>query len=162
MRYRLLLPVIVLGLLCMAQLSGPSVTSSRRPHVRVPDFAEPPHDWVQFDFDVRHSGTNSDETDLGPENVADLQLIFQKPLGGVSDGAPILWANESRLRSNHYLFFTATNGTLIATDGDGNARWRTEAPAGPRWTTSSPISPWMPPQAMQAEGLGQAGPDNVS
>ncbi len=129
---------ILLGLLSVAQVTQTTGPRPGRSHVRVLDFSGAPRDWPQFNFDTRHSGNNPDEPSLGPDNVATLQLIFQKRLPGISDGTPVLWANNSKRRSSHYLFFTATNGTLMATDGEGNMRWQSVAPEGPRWTTSSP------------------------
>lgn len=111
----------------------------RRPHVRVIDFAAQPRDWTQFNYDVRHSGSNADEQLIGPDNVATLQMIFQRQLPSVSDGAPVLWADGSRRRIDHYLFLTGTNGSLMATNGLGDLRWETVPPPGPRWTTSSPV-----------------------
>ena len=137
MSHRLHVSVILLSFLCMAQVTGPGQTRRVRPHARVLDFSAQPRDWAQFDFDVRHSGSNTEEAALGPDDVATLQIIFQKRLPGVTEGAPVLWANNSKRRAAHYLFFTATNGTLIATDGEGELRWQSVAPAGPRWTPRS-------------------------
>ena len=136
-RRRLYLLFIVVGALCIAQTAVPP--RFRRPRARVVDFSAPPRDWSQFNYDERHSGTNSHEMSIGPENVATLQMFFQTRLPGVADGPPVLWANNSKRRINHYLFFTMMNGTLLATDGEGHLRWQTLAPVGPRWTTSSPV-----------------------
>ena len=136
-RRRLYLSFIILGaLLSTAQIRVPRRQFPRR--IRVIDFSATPRDWSQFNYDSGHSGTNSDEQALDRANVSTLQMFFQVHLPGVVDGAPVLWANDSSRRSNHYLFFTMTNGTLVATSGDGTIRWQTAAPAGPRWTTSSP------------------------
>ena len=102
-------------------------------------FSAKPHDWSQFNYDARHDGSNPDETSITTHNVASLQMIFQKRLPAVSDGAPALWAANSRKRLDHYLFLTGTDGSLMAIDGEGDLRWQTTPPAGPRWTTSSPV-----------------------
>ena len=128
--------VIVLALLSTAQVVRPRL---RRPRARVVDFSAVPHNWSQFNYDVRHSGSNADEESLGPDNVADLQMIFQQQLPSVADGAPVLWAANSKRRIDHYVFLTGTDGSLIALNGNGNLRWQTAAPEGPRWTTSSPV-----------------------
>ena len=137
MNRRVQLLVILLALLSMAQVVVPP--RLRRPHVRVVDFAGPPHDWPQFNYDVRHSGSNADEQLIGAENIASLQMIFQRKLPSVSDGAPVLWAASSKRRIDHYLFLTGTDGSLMAMNGLGEVRWQTAPPAGPRWTTSSPV-----------------------
>lgn len=135
MNRRIQLLVIVLALFSSAQVVRPRLPGRR---ARVVDFLAVPHDWSQFNYDDRHSGTNAEEESLSRENVATLQMIFQQQLPAVSDGAPVLWAAKSKRRIDHYLFLTGTNGSLIALDGRGELRWQTPAPAGPRWTTSSP------------------------
>lgn len=138
MRRSFQLSFIVVAVLGMGQLAAPHWLPGQQ-HVRVVDFDAPPADWPQFNFDVRHSGANANELLITRANVASLQLIFQRRLPGIADGAPVLWANNSNRRSDHYLFFTATNGTLMATNGEGELLWQGIAPAGPRWTTSSPV-----------------------
>jgi outer membrane protein assembly factor BamB len=128
--------VILLALFSMAQVFG--LPHVRRGHIKVLDFSADPHDWAQFNYNVLHSGSNTDETSLSRDNVSTLQMIFQTQLPAVSDGAPVLWAANSNRRLDHYLFMTATDGSLMALNGAGDFRWRTTAPDGPRWTTSSP------------------------
>ncbi len=128
----------LLGLLSLAQVTRTAGPRPGRAHVRVLQFSGVPRDWPQFNFDARHSGENNEEPSLGPDTVAGLQLLFRKKLPAISDGSPVLWANNRRRRASHYLFLTATNGTLMATDGEGNLRWTSAPPDGPRWTTSSP------------------------
>ena len=123
--------VILLGLLSMAQIVVPTR--------RLVDFAAPPRDWSQFNYNVQHSGTNTDEQLIGTDNVSSLQMIFQTHLPAVSDGAPVLWAANSKRRVDHYLFLTATDGSLIALNGVGSLRWQTTPPDGRRWTTSTPV-----------------------
>ncbi|HEX9160901.1 MAG TPA: PQQ-binding-like beta-propeller repeat protein, partial [Thermoanaerobaculia bacterium] len=98
-----------------------------------------PHDWPQFNFDARHSGSNTLETEISPDTVTSLQLLFQTKLPAVSDSAPAYWADGSMRRQEHSLFFTAADGTLIAISGSGRLRWQTNPPPGPRWTTSAPV-----------------------
>jgi PQQ-like domain len=136
MNRRVQLLVILLALLSMAQVVVPT---RPRPHIRLVDFAAQPHDWSQFNYNVQHSGTNTDEQLIGSDNVASLQMIFQTHLPAISDGAPVLWAANSKRRTDHYLFLTGTNGSLIALNGTGTLRWQTTPPDGPRWTTSSPV-----------------------
>jgi outer membrane protein assembly factor BamB len=133
----LLFIIVLLGILSMAQIRGPVPGPLLRRHVVAVDFATDPHDWPQFNMDMRHSGSNTDDG-IKPENVATLQLLFQMKMPAISDGAPAYWAANSRRRQDHYLFFTATNGSLIAISGNGTLLWQTKPPNGPRWTTSSP------------------------
>jgi hypothetical protein len=110
-----------------------------RPRVRTIDFPAAPHDWPQFNFDQQHSGSNSEEEGISSDNVAKLKLLFQAKLPAVSDGPAVYWATDSSTRrQKHMLFFTTTNGALIAMSADGRVLWQTKPPAGPRWTTSSP------------------------
>lgn len=136
MNRRIQLLIVFLALFSMAQ-----VVRARFPRRRgrVIDFVAAPLDWSQFNYDERHSGTNAEEESLGSDNVASLQMIFQRQLPAVSDGAPVLWAANSNRRTDHYLFLTGTDGSLMALNGRGELRWRTAPPAGPRWTTSSPV-----------------------
>ena len=136
MNRRVQLLVILLALVSTAQVVRPRL---RRPRARVIGFSAVPHDWSQFNYDARHSGSNADETSIGAGNVASLQMIFQRQLPAVADGAPVLWASNSKRRSDHYLFLTGTDGTLMALNGHGDLRWQRRGPAGPRWTTSSPV-----------------------
>ncbi|GAC1430490.1 MAG: hypothetical protein NVSMB68_02800 [Thermoanaerobaculia bacterium] len=131
--------MILVGVLSMAQASGPAAPRARRARAHGGDFIGTPRDWAQFNDDERHSGSNRGEAGIDPESVSALQLIFQRRLPAVSDGAPALFSNNSRRRADHLLFFTATNGALIVTNGEGDMRWQSVPPAGPRWTTSSPV-----------------------
>jgi outer membrane protein assembly factor BamB len=105
--------------------------------VKVIEFPAAPHDWPQFNFDEQHSGSNTEEIGITSQNVTELQPLFQAKLPAVSDGPAVYWAAGNR-RRDHMLFFTATNGALIAMFADGRMLWQTKPPAGPRWTTSSP------------------------
>jgi hypothetical protein len=48
-----------------------------------------PYDWLQMNGDAQHSGNNTQETVLGPSNVANLKLFFQVSLPAAADGAPV-------------------------------------------------------------------------
>lgn len=136
MNRRIQLLVILLALLSTAPAVRPRFP---RRYARTADFVGLPHDWSQFNYDERHSGTNVEEESLRSGHVASLQMIFQQQLPAVSDGAPVLWAANSKRRIDHYVFLTGTDGSLMALNGRGELRWRTTPPAGPRWTTSSPV-----------------------
>ncbi len=96
------------------------------------------HDWMQFNGDAQHSGAVTGEA-ITPENVAKLLPLFHTKLPAVSDGAPAYWTAGSPRRLRHVLFFTMTDGSLMAVHAaSGAVMWQTDPPAGTRWTTSSP------------------------
>ena len=87
---------------------------SFRLRLKTIEFPGPAHDWPQFNFNAQHTGSNTDEEGITPQNVAELQLLFQAKLPAVSDGPPVYWTADSTHRDDHMLFFTTTNGALIA------------------------------------------------
>src|SRR5512142_3203131 len=116
----------------------PAFAPVKKRHVKVIDFTIPPHDWPQFDGNSRHSGSANEDM-ITPQNVGTLQPFFRSKLPAPTDGSPAYWTAGSDRRSRHVLFFTATNGSLIAMRANGDLMWQTSAPPGPRWTTSSPV-----------------------
>src|SRR5438874_12818923 len=47
------------------------------------------YDWLQFDGNAQHSGTNGRETTVTTRNVGRLRLLFRVTLPSVVDGAPV-------------------------------------------------------------------------
>src|SRR5262249_33152196 len=58
------------------------------PPARADDTSTPGYDWTEFGGGPDHSGNNTQETALGPENVAGLEQLFRVALPAVADGAP--------------------------------------------------------------------------
>ncbi|HEX9161211.1 MAG TPA: hypothetical protein VF980_05850, partial [Thermoanaerobaculia bacterium] len=80
--------ILVLALLSTAQLRQRPPFGLRGVHAKIIEFTSVPHDWPQFNFDARHSGSNTLETEISPDTVTSLQLLFQTKLPAVSDSAP--------------------------------------------------------------------------
>jgi hypothetical protein len=110
--------------------------------------AAAPIDWLQFDFDSRHSGNNPQETVIHPGNVATMHLVPGYPVSlgtlvagaDTEDGAPALLTDVSTPSgTRNVLFLTTKNGRIMAIDAAAGTLVWTQRPAtGPNYTTSSP------------------------
>ena len=107
------------------------------------------HDWLQFNANPQHSGSDNQENIIGAANVGSLQKLFQADLTGVADGAPVYLAGVSTPNgSKNLLFVTTRSGDIAALDANtGSQLWVQHQPAGscmvidttvPCYTTSSP------------------------
>jgi len=107
------------------------------------------YDWLQFNGDSRHGGTNTLETTIGPSNVASLVRVFQATLPSVCDGAPAYLSKVATPAGRKDLLFCVTMaGDLLALDArTGASVWTKSNPAGSCkinngtsvcYTTSSP------------------------
>jgi IPT/TIG domain-containing protein/PQQ enzyme-like repeat protein len=107
------------------------------------------YDWPQMNGNPQHSGNNTQETLIGPSNVAGLQFLFQVTLPSVADGAPAVLQNVSTPGGpRDLLFLTTRAGHILALDArTGATVWSHQYPAGscrinnggtPCYTTSSP------------------------
>ncbi|MET0231480.1 MAG: PQQ-binding-like beta-propeller repeat protein [Rhodanobacteraceae bacterium] len=96
-------------------------------------------DWMQFGYDAMHSGNNTAETALTPDNVDLLQRRYRATLPTSVDGAPVFLSNVSTSGGTRdLLFLLAQNGTLLAVDAaDGSVVWSHQE-SGQQPTTSSP------------------------
>jgi len=114
-----------------------------------PAASDQAYDWLQFNGDPQHSGNNTLETRISPENVAGLQQLFQVNLPGVVDGAPAyLHGVQTAQGTKDLLFVTTREGHIIALDAATGAQvWAHQYSAngclinlGSRtcYTTSSP------------------------
>jgi len=75
------------------------------------------YDWLQFNGNATHSGNNLFETSLAASNVAQLQILFQVPLPGVADGAPVyLSAVSTPSGARDLIFATTRQGHIVALD----------------------------------------------
>ena len=97
------------------------------------------YDWLQFGGDSRHSGSNTLETKLTPQNVNGLQQLFKINLPETIEGAPVFLTNVSTPSGVHDIgYVTTRTGVLLAFDAyTGSALW-SKQPAGSQITMSSP------------------------
>jgi outer membrane protein assembly factor BamB len=80
------------------------------------------YDWLQFNGDASHSGSNSLENHISVDNVGQLQLLFQVALPGVADGSPTYLSNvntPSGLRE--VIYVTTRTGYIAALDAHTGA-----------------------------------------
>jgi len=107
------------------------------------------YDWPQFDFNSEHSGNNTLETTLTPQNVNRLKRLFQVMLPSVADGAPAYLSGVATSGGTEDIIFVTTrDGHIIALDAHtGRTVWSHQNPVGPCtinnggtpcYTTSSP------------------------
>jgi len=91
------------------------------------------YNWLQFNGDASHSGSNMDERRISISNVAQLQLLFQVSLPGIADGAPVYLSNVSTPSGFHNMIFVTTRaGHIAALDAyTGALMWSKQyGPAG--------------------------------
>ena len=110
--------------------------------------AAAPTDWLQFDFDSRHSGNNPLETTINPANVSTLHLVAGYPVAlgslvagaNTQDGAPVLLTGVTTpLGVKDVLYLTTKNGRIMAIDAaTGTLVWTQRPATTPNYTTSSP------------------------
>jgi hypothetical protein len=112
----------------------------------------PPYDWLQFNGDASHSGSNTLEKTLSAANVNLLHVLFQVALPSMADGAPVYVSNVSTVGGpRNLVFVTLRTGGIAALDAStGVTVWSkpdTAAPClinknttrnEPCYTTSSP------------------------
>jgi len=107
------------------------------------------YDWLQFNGDMQHSGSNDLEATVDGTNVAQLTVKFKVSLPAVADGAPaFLESVATPAGVKDLLFVTTRAGHVIALDAKTGAQvWSRQYAAGsckinngatPCYTTSSP------------------------
>jgi hypothetical protein len=110
------------------------------------------YDWLQFNGDASHSGSNISENRISVSSAGQLKLLFQVTLPGIADGSPVYLSNvktASELRD--LIFMTTRAGHIAALDAHtGILLWSKQyGPGGclinnnhtrnePCYTTSSP------------------------
>lgn len=107
------------------------------------------YNWIQFNGDSQHSGSNASEKIIQPGNVSALKLWYQVTLPGIADGSPAyLSAVTTSAGVKDLLFLTTKDGWITARDAHSGALvWEHQyGPNGclintstiPCFTTSSP------------------------
>ena len=83
------------------------------------------YDWLQFDYDSRHSGNNPAEQTITSANVSTLQELFQVTLPAVADGAPVYLSNVSTSTgTRNVVFMNTRTGEVVALDAStGSTIW---------------------------------------
>jgi outer membrane protein assembly factor BamB len=80
------------------------------------------YDWLQFDGDASHSGSNTYETRISINSVNQLQLLFQVTLPGVADSSPVYLSNVTTAAGIRDLIFVTTrDGYITALDAQTGA-----------------------------------------
>jgi glucose dehydrogenase len=86
------------------------------------------YDWLQFGGDAQHSGRNTAETSITPNNVSALVQKYQVTLAATADGAPVfLEAVSTPIGIKDLLFVTTRDGRIIAIDAQTGAQVWTHA-----------------------------------
>src|SRR5438034_705170 len=83
------------------------------------------YDWLQFGGDAQHSGRNTAESIITPNNVSALVQKYQVTLLATADGAPVfLEAVNTPMGTKDLLFVTTRDGRIIALDAQtGSQAW---------------------------------------
>jgi hypothetical protein len=92
----------------------------------------PLYDWLQFNGDGRHTGSNMLETRISAANVTLLHVLFQIFLPAIADGAPVYLSNvETTSGLRNLIFITTRTGDIVAFDAStGTTIWTKSNPAG--------------------------------
>lgn len=107
------------------------------------------YDWLQFNFDSQHSGNDTKEIKITPQNVGTLHQLFKVSLPSVADGAPAYLSDvKTQSGTVNIVFVTTKDGHIIALDAaNGKTLWSHQYGSGnyrinngfqSTYTTSSP------------------------
>ncbi len=72
------------------------------------------YDWLQFNGDASHSGSNIYETRISTNSVNNLHLLFQVTLPGIADSSPVYLSNVKTAAGVRDLIFVTTRDGYIA------------------------------------------------
>ena len=97
------------------------------------------YNWLQFGGDSRHSGSNTLETKLTPQNVSGMVQLFKLTLPETIEGAPVVLTNVSTGSGVHDIaYMTTRTGVLLAIDAYTGATLWSRQPTNAQITMSSP------------------------
>ncbi len=116
-----------------ANTAAPVVPLSHTVYLPLLMRSEPGYDWLQFNGDARHSGSNTRENIISPANVNKLGVLFQVSLPNVADGAPAYLADVPTAAGMRDLVFVTTrSGDVVALDAfTGAVVWAQLSRAAP-------------------------------
>ena len=97
------------------------------------------YNWLQFGGGSTHSGNNTSETTITPQNVSQLTQLFKINLPETIEGAPVVATNVSTSSGVHDVAFVTTrSGYIVALDAySGQTLW-SQQPSSTNITMSSP------------------------
>ena len=88
----------------------------------LPSVSKSSVDWLQFNFDARHSGSNTQETRITAANASTLTFLFQVALPAIADGAPAYLSGASTPGGiRDLVFLTTVDGRILARDAHTGA-----------------------------------------
>jgi len=98
------------------------------------------YNWLQFGGESTHSGNNASETLITAQSVGGLSQLFQAPLPGNIEGAPVVLTNVSTTSGVHDIAYVTTkNGFIVALDAyTGTTLWSRQPANNGNITMSSP------------------------
>ena len=97
------------------------------------------YNWLQFGGDSRHSGNNTLETTLTPQNVNGLVQLFKISLPETIEGAPVVLTHVNTSSGFHDIaYMTTRTGVLLAIDAFSGATLWSRQPTNAQITMSSP------------------------
>ncbi len=141
---------------------SPAILGFRSPHAleehpaAADAAAAAPYDWLQMNGDPQHSGNNTQETVLGPSNVASLQFLYQVSLPAAADGAPVALSSVATPGGTRDLLFSTTKaGQIVALDAATGAQVWSKPHTGSSSVTNS--SPAIDPSRLSVYSYGLDG-----
>ena len=97
------------------------------------------YNWLQFGGDSRHSGNNTLEATITPQNVGNLVQLFKISLPETIEGAPVVLTHVSTSTGFHDIaYMTTRTGVLLAVDAYTGATLWSRQPTNAQITMSSP------------------------
>src|SRR3984957_6727592 len=98
------------------------------------------YNWLQYGGESTHSGNNTSETLITPQNVGGLSKLFQISLPSNIEGAPVVLTNVSTPSGLHDVAYVTTkNGWIVALDAYfGTILWSAQPANNGNITMSSP------------------------
>jgi hypothetical protein len=106
-------------------VGAPSAAATSTAYLPIVTKSAALYDWLQFNGDASHSGSNTLERIISSSNVSQLSVLFQVSLPGVVDGAPAYLSSVATPGgTRNLLLLTTRAGGVIALDAaSGNTVW---------------------------------------
>ncbi len=98
-----------------ADAAAPTATLSHSSYLPLMFGSPSLYDWLQFNGDARHSGSNTLESTFSPANVGQLHVLFQIALPAAVDSAPVYLSRVATAGGTRALVFVTTRaGDVLA------------------------------------------------